>query len=154
MTESTISRHCGNCGQPVGEGDVTCPHCNVLLAAYEAPAGATYGTASATTPVSMTAEPSSAPIPPTTRPSLTHQPPVYYSPTADAMEALEGNRQTPLSATPAFDRPRPSPVTGALEPTRAAIDEPVGDTRQPDTLDSVAARSRRARAARYAINAG
>jgi hypothetical protein len=135
MTESTITRQCGNCGQAVGQQDVTCPHCDVLLAAYEAPAGATSGTASATTPVSMTAEPASAPIPPTTRPSLTYQPPVYSSPTADAVDAPEENWQTPLSATPAFDHPRPSPVADALERTRAAIDEPAGETDQPDTLN-------------------
>lgn len=123
MTESTITRQCGNCGQAVGEGDVTCPHCDVLLAAYEAPAGATFGTASATTPVSMPAEEASAPIPPATQSSSTYQPPVYTSPTTDMVSDLNANRPTPLSPTPAFSRPRPSPVTDALERTRAAIDE-------------------------------
>ena len=30
---------CGNCEKPVGSGDVTCPHCGVLLAAYASPTG-------------------------------------------------------------------------------------------------------------------
>lgn len=31
---------CGNCGKTVAFSDVTCPHCDVLLAAYSSPAGA------------------------------------------------------------------------------------------------------------------
>lgn len=123
MTESTITRQCGNCGQAVSEGDVNCPHCDVLLAAYEAPAGATFGTASATTPVSVPAEEASAPIPPATQSSSTYQPPMYTSSTTDMVGDLNANRPTPLSPTPAFNRPRPSPVSDALERTRAAIDE-------------------------------
>lgn len=30
---------CGHCGKPVAASDVTCPHCNVLLAAYASPIG-------------------------------------------------------------------------------------------------------------------
>ncbi|HEV2073861.1 MAG TPA: hypothetical protein VGR29_09495 [Thermomicrobiales bacterium] len=133
MTESTITRQCGNCGQAVSEGDVTCPHCDVLLAAYEAPAGATSGTASATTPVSMPAEPASAPIPPVTQSSSTYQRPVYTSPTTDTAGDLNANRPTPLSPTPAFDRPRSSPVADAVERTRAAIDETAEAGDKPGT---------------------
>ena len=32
---------CGNCGQPVATSDITCPHCDALLAAYASPAGST-----------------------------------------------------------------------------------------------------------------
>lgn len=32
---------CGNCGKPVSDSDVTCPHCDVLLAAYASPSGST-----------------------------------------------------------------------------------------------------------------
>lgn len=35
------SQVCGNCGKPVADSDVTCPHCDVLLAAYASPAGST-----------------------------------------------------------------------------------------------------------------
>ena len=35
------SQVCGNCGRPVVSGDVTCPHCGVLLAAYASPTGST-----------------------------------------------------------------------------------------------------------------
>lgn len=30
---------CGNCGQPVAVSDITCPHCDALLAAYASPLG-------------------------------------------------------------------------------------------------------------------
>ncbi len=32
---------CGNCGQPVADSDITCPHCDALLAAYASPEGST-----------------------------------------------------------------------------------------------------------------
>lgn len=31
--------NCGKCGKPVGTSDVTCPHCDALLAAYASPVG-------------------------------------------------------------------------------------------------------------------
>lgn len=36
-----MQNSCGNCGKPVSEGDVTCTHCGVLLAAYASPSGST-----------------------------------------------------------------------------------------------------------------
>jgi hypothetical protein len=34
-----VQQTCGNCGKPVGGSDITCPHCDALLAAYASPVG-------------------------------------------------------------------------------------------------------------------
>lgn len=61
---------CGNCGQPVGATDITCPHCDALLAAYASPAGSTTvyaydphaSLADALVSADMSAPPPAAPI--------------------------------------------------------------------------------------------
>jgi hypothetical protein len=39
VSTETPNRSCGSCGAPVDASDVTCPRCDALLAAYEAPQG-------------------------------------------------------------------------------------------------------------------
>jgi hypothetical protein len=91
MTQAPEHR-CGNCSEAVASSDVTCPHCGVLLAAYQSPSGAASGDVYATKPVDATPPPS----PPTTTATA---PPASATPPASASDA--GNRPTsrPTSLT-------------------------------------------------------
>jgi hypothetical protein len=79
MTETGLSqdksvRTCGNCGARVTPAAVTCPSCDALLAAYEAPAGSATASDQATrttfdpAPMSETVAPAEPVIAPPQRP--------------------------------------------------------------------------------------
>ena len=133
MTEQATIRRCGNCDQPVGNGDVICPHCDVLLAAYEAPSGSTVGTASAINPVesgtiSTESSPTTfAPTPPVT--SGQREPrESYVSPTAQTLNELDTHKPQVGTTSTTFDLPQSSPVAKALEQTRIAAHlDPAGE---------------------------
>ncbi len=91
---------CGNCGAPVSASDVMCPVCGVLLAAYEAPSGASSVTA-AIQPVSIPAGQPETPLigppaneePPSS--STTAPSPIHLlrstSPVGDALDRVEAS---------------------------------------------------------------
>jgi hypothetical protein len=82
---------CGNCGKTVASPDVTCPHCGVLLAAYQPPAGAATGDAFATKPVDATPPP--APATP-----VTPEPPASPANTAPIDPAASLTTSSPIRA--------------------------------------------------------
>ena len=141
---TATSRRCGSCGQRVGTGDITCPHCDALLAAYEPPTGATIGTAAATTPVeamSPLVSPSPAAGPPATEEPIGAGVPT----TADV--PAPGVAPEPI-ATADLSR-QPSPVATALKETKAAVEatpQPASDAERR----AVAAVEAQARAAQPA----
>jgi len=101
---------CGNCGKPVAATEVICPSCGVLLAAYQAPAGA----AAAVTPVSFpTYEPPSPPVT-ATEPDAANAPPQVSSPAVDPSPAPPAPPPThaPRSQSPIGDALRRSAETG------------------------------------------
>lgn len=119
MTEQATPRRCGNCGEQVAAGDIICPHCDALLAAYEAPSGATAGTPAAVDPIQISAEPlssSTTELPATSSPEP--QAP-YVSPTAQSLDALDAQKPHASATSTTFDLPQASPVSEALERTRA-----------------------------------
>ncbi|HWV25014.1 MAG TPA: zinc ribbon domain-containing protein [Thermomicrobiales bacterium] len=121
------TRICGHCGKAVSDADITCPHCGALLAAYEAPAGSTSGTMSATTPVagSTISAPQLGPIEQESKrqpEEHDHQPAHRYeSVTAKSLDDLDDERPT-LDAFPTTEMIHESPVTEALKETRIAAD--------------------------------
>lgn len=147
MTGQDHTRHCGNCGETVAAADITCPQCDALLAAYEAPAGATSGDpTSATTPIPMEpttiAEPEPAPPP-----SIPATPPVeppsgpYESITGRDLSSLEDDRPDPDDPSGLAPR-HDSPIAESLRETREAADlddddAPPPPSEQPVDLDEV-----------------
>jgi len=119
MTSVSTTRRCGNCGGAVAGADVVCPHCDALLAAYEAPAGATSGTAAAVLPVDASAPPAPAPASGPVA-SETTEIPAVESPIATAVaetrEAAESAAPEPTA--PAADEPWPL----SSEPTPETVD--------------------------------
>jgi len=91
---SVPDRSCGNCGAAVAATDITCPACDVLLAAYQAPAGSTSSETAATHDVpspAMTPEPPTAPEPsPAIDPRAGQRPP-SRSPIGDALRRDRGS---------------------------------------------------------------
>ena len=114
MTGQLTTRQCGNCEQEIGVDDVLCPHCGVLLAAYEAPSGAIAGTAAAINPVSMAPESSHEEIV-ATPPATTPQAP-YVSPIAEALHQT----RVAVDLDTLDDRfPEVTPVPPTASPSRA-----------------------------------
>lgn len=97
MTEA-IGTTCGNCGKPVGVGDVICPHCAVLLAAYQSPSGSAIGATTATTPVTETYAP-----PPPASTSIATPIPEAVVPIAPAPSPLRGPTSVAAAATTSED---------------------------------------------------
>jgi|GEM_PF-4263437 len=123
MTETTGSRKCGNCGGAIGPDDVVCPHCDALIAAYEAPTGAAYGSSAAINPVDTPTEPQPNPdvlpemeMPPETLPIGPAAP--YVSPTAQSLDSLDAQKPEAVATSTTFNLPESSPVSEALERTR------------------------------------
>jgi len=105
---------CGNCGVPVRTADITCPACGVLLAAYQAPAGAAGNEAIATAPAQFPGDTSAthdvatpamtSPLPPTApeptrgsppeRPTPPRHQPRSQSPIGDALRRSTDARAT------------------------------------------------------------
>jgi hypothetical protein len=139
MIEQQTTRRCGNCAEPVGAADVLCPHCNALLAAYEAPPGATVGTSAAINPVDMTPDPTPvAPEPPAASPVPPVNPQApYESPTAQSLDALDAHKPQAGTISTTFHLPQISPVAEALERTRVAADLDAQGERPPEDEDSV-----------------
>lgn len=121
---------CGNCGEPVGTTDITCPHCDALLAAYEAPSGATIGTSAATMPVESGATTDELTIAAT--PPVAAAPPTSYPDsrvTAQGLRSVSFDVPPPPAPQPApkvtptaMTSPPSSPIAQALAETTAAVD--------------------------------
>lgn len=127
MTDATTSRRCGNCGGVVGATDITCPHCDALLAAYEAPQGATAGTAAAVTPVDAPTPPAApstvADLPPVETPETTASP--IATAVAATKAAAEQEEAEPSGKGPDEGWPLSSePVSEALTETVDLTDLP------------------------------
>lgn len=139
MAGTADKRRCGSCGDSVGLDDVLCPHCDALLAAYEAPSGSDTGSSAALNPVDMSSTP--APTPLTTSP--TSSPEDYVSPIPQSMHAQReaGTARDPSTATfttpeftaPAYNVPESSPIPQAVLEPRIAAEKSVIplDTRAP-----------------------
>lgn len=133
------TRRCGNCGERVGETDVTCPHCGALLAAYEPAPGSTAPLAPDATPVPPITEsaPPPAPVTPdapeTPAPAAAHP---YESVTGRSLSELEDDRLEVGTTSSSLGPGSESPITQALRETRAAadLDEP-GEDDTPDDHD-------------------
>ncbi|HYI25423.1 MAG TPA: hypothetical protein VD767_08450, partial [Thermomicrobiales bacterium] len=113
---------CGNCGAAVTTGDVTCPACGVLLAAYQAPDGSLGGDTPAANAAPSYAPPPPVPdafsVPPSPDRTVS-PPPVSNAPTASS--------RRPVANSPMDDalrRVRDEDVeTAALETSAARADE-------------------------------
>lgn len=155
---------CGNCGKSVEDSDITCPHCDVLLAAYASPTGATSATAWAGSgPVADTVSPVSMDEPP---PAPTIEIPDEVEAVSSAprplfdtnvtidelMQAAEGNHDENLvvvdeekiaSKPVVFDRPdyarppsaEPVPVIEEADPALIARPTDEPDTHLPPVLE-------------------
>lgn len=145
MTDTTTARTCGNCGRGISPDDVVCPHCDALIAAYEAPAGAAYGSAAAVNPVDSYTEPLPDPdvlpaqdTPSETMPMGPAAP--YVSPTAQSLESLDAQKPEAAATSTTFNLPESSPVSEALERTRATANlEAVVPTDAPEPVAPKAA---------------
>lgn len=120
---------CGNCGVPVRAADITCPACGVLLAAYQAPAGATGNEAIAT-----------APAQPAGSTSATHDVPTPAMSSPPTPTTLESTPGSPLER-PAPPRHQPrsqSPIGDALRRSREARATGPGDLGSAEVADELA----------------
>ncbi|MEJ7838644.1 MAG: hypothetical protein WKF81_07495 [Thermomicrobiales bacterium] len=151
MTDGTGTT-CGNCGKAVSTADVICPHCDVLLAAYQSPGGSTIGAATATTPVAessamrtpLAAEPSSIPTSPYVADAYAAPPPPA-APTPPTTIAA--------SAT-APVRPVPSPLrgdSGVSVTTPGSTREIAAELTEMARIDSSFAKSVEAQAKRAIV---
>jgi hypothetical protein len=150
MADATRTRYCGNCGKEVGATDDVCPHCDALLAAYEAPSGASDGSAAAVMPVDT----STPTAPPPGSPAVVGPAPIEVptpaSPIATAIEETKAAAEAgtspgttgepdddawPISSQPRADtlteiaaapapEPSPGPVSQTLADTRKKVDTP------------------------------
>lgn len=109
MTTGTNGPVCGNCGKGIAPDAITCPHCGVLLAAYQATIGSEALTIvipqspDSETPASVT--PPVAPITPTPPPPA--QPtsrPASSSPIGDALQRAHAEAQADLHRELSFGR--------------------------------------------------
>ncbi len=122
---------CGNCGVYVQASDITCPACGVLLAAYQAPAGAT-GNAAITT----------APAEPATDTSATHDvaPPPIAAPPAPPVARPAPPRHQPRSQSPIGDALRRSQAARDPAPADLESDRFADELARMATSDSALAR--------------
>ena len=134
MIEQHNTRTCGNCGEPVAADDTVCGHCDALLAAYEAPPGATAGSSAAIDPIDMAPDPSPLQLetsfPP---PPAVEQKREYESPTAQSLDALDAQKPQAATISTTFDLPQTSPVAEALRQTRIAADLDAQGERSAET---------------------
>lgn len=107
-SSSPAGAFCGNCGASVSVTDVICPACGVLLAAYQAPAGATGSQAATVDPASIPAD-TSATRPaaaPATEPTATPEPEAGLATSSPV-------RHVPRSRSPIGDALRRSRESGS-----------------------------------------
>lgn len=132
MAQPAEKRTCGSCGKAVTATGVMCPHCGVLLAAYEAPSGSDTGTAAALTPVDMSSTPAeltpTSTLPGATIPSTSPRS-EYVSPVAEEVKMQRKadtarDRSTETFSAPSFDTPEASPIIQAVKEMRNAADQP------------------------------
>ncbi len=131
---------CGNCGAPVRAADITCPACGVLLAAYQAPAGAAGNEAIATAPAQFPGDTSAthdvatpamtSPLPPTAPEPTRGSPPERPAPP----------RHQPRSQSPIGDALRRSTEARATNPDALGSAEIADELARMATSDSALAR--------------
>ncbi len=119
---------CGNCGAPVQPDAVTCPACGVLLAAYQAPAGAAGN------------EAISAPIPPPAATSATREIPSPAMPVPVSPATASPPRHQPRSQSPIGDALRRSRDSGSTGPQDLASDDAASELARMAADDSPLAR--------------
>ncbi|HVL23976.1 MAG TPA: hypothetical protein VM450_07825 [Thermomicrobiales bacterium] len=165
MTDATTSRRCGNCGGVVGATDITCPHCDALLAAYEAPSGAVAGPSAAVTPVDASTPPATpvahaapTPVEPPTSPSPVATAVAMTKAAAeehDPVTAADGDDAWPLSSAPLsttlaepldldtmpdiapveLPTPTPSPAASPVREALAATKAKVEASPEPERIE-------------------
>jgi hypothetical protein len=130
MTSVSTTRRCGNCGGAVDTADVVCPHCDALLAAYEAPAGATSGTAAAVMPVDTSTP---VPAPPTHETPSPVDAPAAASPIATAVAETREAAEETQTGMDAPDGPADDRWPLSSQPARETLAETVnlGDLPEP-----------------------
>ena len=155
MADTSSTRKCGHCGTSVDAGAVTCPACDVLLAAYESPDGSVFSTDAATRPVDMTETPEPAPpieVPDLPAPIVTETTAApTTSPTSDTLSALQERGAT----RPSFDLPQQSPIAKAMEETKAAVDatpQPTSDAEREAIASIIASADDLVRERQEALN--
>lgn len=105
MTGTTNGPVCGNCGEGVAPDAITCPHCGVLLAAYQAAGGSETLTIvipdSPDTSVPESSLPPSSPTPTDAMPAA-QDPyhPASISPIGDALQRTRAETRTELYGEP------------------------------------------------------
>jgi len=120
---------CGNCGAPVQPDAVACPACGVLLAAYQAPAGAAGN------------EAISAPIPPPAATSATREIPSPAMPVPVSPATASPPRHQPRSQSPIGDALRRSRESGTSGAEDLASDDAADELARMATSDSPLARA-------------
>lgn len=103
---------CGNCGRAVAATDVICPMCDVLLAAYQAPAGAS--------PLSAAIQPVSTPVPPSPQPPAPDRSTSTNPATATSGPGTRSSSPDPSPLFPSSSPPLHQPQT--MSPIGDALD--------------------------------
>nr|MBA3277082.1 hypothetical protein [Chloroflexia bacterium] len=120
---------CGNCGVPVQPDAVTCPACGVLLAAYQAPAGASGNETISVADTSATHE--------TASPAMTST----AGPVGTPAKPITPLRHTPRSQSPIGDALRRSRESGTSGAEDLASHDAADELARMATSDSPLARA-------------